>query len=329
MSRLERSSTKLVAMLGLAAAAGCAMAAPPEFAAAVGADGPLLWYRFNEAPGATSIVNYGSLGAGYNGVAPNGVTLGAASAAGDTAARFSAPLQQYVESAAVAPASLTGNPTFTAETIVRVEGQASLWPPFLHWGGSTTGTSVYFSLRQNETNRFYAGFYNSGLRSVCKISTRSDAWYHVVWVRDSEGGTANSLSGSTLYVNGEPVSTTRDEFLQGAIVPSVTASTFRIQKATDLTRYFTGEIDEVALYGRALSPAEVREHFETLAFPLSLKFCPADFTGDCLVDDSDFVIFAASYAAFTDTRADLNGDGFTDDTDFVLFAQAYDQFTCE
>ena len=60
--------------------------------------------------------------------------------------------------------------------------------------------------------------------------------------------------------------------------------------------------------------------------------CPADFTGDGFVDDSDFVIFAAAYDQFTippaDPAADLTGDGFVDDADFVVFAAAYDQFAC-
>jgi hypothetical protein len=60
--------------------------------------------------------------------------------------------------------------------------------------------------------------------------------------------------------------------------------------------------------------------------------CPADFTGDTFVDDSDFVIFAAAYEQFTvppaDQAADLTLDGFVDDSDFVLFAQAYEEFVC-
>ena len=59
--------------------------------------------------------------------------------------------------------------------------------------------------------------------------------------------------------------------------------------------------------------------------------CPADLNCDGFVDDSDFVIFADRYDAFTaapDRRGDLNADGFVDDTDFVIFAAAYDLFTC-
>lgn len=64
--------------------------------------------------------------------------------------------------------------------------------------------------------------------------------------------------------------------------------------------------------------------------------CPADITGDRVVDDSDFVYFALMYDYFdcallgftTDCPGDLNGDGFVDDADFVLFSAAYDALVC-
>lgn len=56
--------------------------------------------------------------------------------------------------------------------------------------------------------------------------------------------------------------------------------------------------------------------------------CPADYNGDDLVDDSDFVIFVPSYNNLIDFRADLNGDGLTDDADFSLFASAYNDLIC-
>lgn len=68
-------------------------------------------------------------------------------------------------------------------------------------------------------------------------------------------------------------------------------------------------------------------YLKTVANP-----CPADFNDDSFVDDTDFVVFAASYEAFTvppaNGRADFNGDGFVDDADFVEFAAAYEAFVC-
>lgn len=64
--------------------------------------------------------------------------------------------------------------------------------------------------------------------------------------------------------------------------------------------------------------------------------CPADFNGDDLVDDADFVLFVAAYnildcadpAMPAGCPADINGDTFVDDADFVLFVGAYNELVC-
>lgn len=73
--------------------------------------------------------------------------------------------------------------------------------------------------------------------------------------------------------------------------------------------------------------AVVRFRVKPTAFP-----CPADFNGDGLVDDSDFVIFAGAYNDLVvppaDGVCDVNADGVVDDVDFTLFAPAYDELLC-
>lgn len=60
--------------------------------------------------------------------------------------------------------------------------------------------------------------------------------------------------------------------------------------------------------------------------------CPADFNGDGLVDDSDFVIFTGAYNDLVvppaDGVCDLNDDGLVDDADFTFFVTAYDELIC-
>lgn len=64
--------------------------------------------------------------------------------------------------------------------------------------------------------------------------------------------------------------------------------------------------------------------------------CPADLNNDSLVDDADFVIFAAAYNILdcadpsmpAGCTADLNADGLVDDADFVVFVLAYDALLC-
>jgi hypothetical protein len=48
-----------------------------------------------------------------------------------------------------------------------------------------------------------------------------------------------------------------------------------------------------------------------------------DLNADGVIDDSDFVLFAAAYDLYISPGGDFNADGLTDDDDFVIFAAAY------
>lgn len=61
---------------------------------------------------------------------------------------------------------------------------------------------------------------------------------------------------------------------------------------------------------------------------ISIAPCLADLTGDRLVDDLDFTLFASAYDELLTDAGDLNGDGQTDDADFVVFASQYDALAC-
>lgn len=72
----------------------------------------------------------------------------------------------------------------------------------------------------------------------------------------------------------------------------------------------------------------------TISQPASLSVCFADFSCDGVVDDADFVVFAAAYdvlgcaALPPPCVADINGDGLVEDADFVHFARAYEKLLC-
>ena len=69
---------------------------------------------------------------------------------------------------------------------------------------------------------------------------------------------------------------------------------------------------------------------------VEVNTCPADLNSDGLVDDADFVIFAAAYNVLdcldpsmaSGCLADLTVDGVVDDADFVVFAAAYNELLC-
>ncbi len=77
------------------------------------------------------------------------------------------------------------------------------------------------------------------------------------------------------------------------------------------------------------------------ADPITIRFragppCPADLTADGIVEDGDFVVFAAAYDVLDcadpampfECPSDLNADGLVDDSDFVQFVQAYNDLLC-
>lgn len=71
-------------------------------------------------------------------------------------------------------------------------------------------------------------------------------------------------------------------------------------------------------------------------FTMVLNRCIADLTGDSLVDDGDFAVFAPAYnlldcadpAMPPNCPADINRDTFVDDADFTIFAVGYNELIC-
>jgi len=263
-----------IGIILLGGAAG-ALAASTNFQSAVLADLPVLYYQFNESQGAAT--NHGSLGAGFNATYFGTPQRAVPTATGDTGVQFDSQ-EDYLESASVAPGSLSGNPSFTVEAVyfVPTNGTATLWAPFLHWGDSPqkTMTSVYFSFSNSDATRLFAGFYNGGLRTSQPVALGQ--WHHVVWVRQG-GGTANV--GSVLYVDGVSVDLEDDPGLPSdGDMPTVVPTAFRINRAQDLTRFFTGTLDELALYDRVLTSGEVLTHYAAFVGTARLSIAAAGAT---------------------------------------------------
>ena len=251
-----------------AVASGAAHAAPAEYQAAVLQRNPVLYYQLDEDSG--DAVNHGSLGTFFDGLYQGSVVRAIPTLGGDAGVSFDG-VGDFIESISAAPAGLTGNPTFTAETVIRVplEGSASLWAPFLHWGpsdpGAENGRSVYFSFSNNAADEVFVGFYNAGLQTPAMTLER-DTWHHLVWIRQG-GGT--SLQGSKLWVDGVDVSASLvpdPDLVANGITPDVGSTAFRVNRARDFDalRFFVGDMDELVLYDRALTAGEVLANYRML-----------------------------------------------------------------
>jgi hypothetical protein len=268
----------------LALALSIASAAPPEFATSVASSQPILWYRLNEPSG--TFANSGTLGPTFTAFATGSPNRAVPTPGGDTGIGLTQGA--FLESLDLSP--LTGNPTFSIEAVVNLAdpGAARNSGPFLHWGdggANRTGREVYFGIQNGNNNFVYAGFYNAGIRTANPVS--GNTWVHVVWTR--QGGN-DSETGSSLYINGCLVSSVRDSTLNPGFVSAsninVTSTTFRINEARDVlgNRYFTGILDEVALYNRILTAEEIEARG-------SIFRCAADRTCDGGVDGDDVIAF--------------------------------------
>jgi hypothetical protein len=238
--------------------------ATPAYQAQITDSAPVLWYQFNEGTGAA--VNYGSYGATFDATYLGTPTRQAPTRIGDSGVLFNTS-DDYLQSGAVSPAGLSGNPTFSAEVLFFIpsNGTCGLWAPFLHWGPSSpvnTAKSVYFSFSQNDPTAAFAGFYNGGPKSAAGSLPRG-RWHHFIWVRTGGG---NALTGTTVYLDGNDVSGTLvpdPNLPSNTLTPNVDATEFRVNRARDFdgSRFFTGTVDELALYDRVLTAQEALDHF--------------------------------------------------------------------
>ncbi|MDD1672468.1 MAG: hypothetical protein LUO82_05670, partial [Methanomicrobiales archaeon] len=128
----------------------------------------------------------------------------------------------------------------------------SYWFSMSVAGMGTHGDSMDFCLHAENSPNLLFGFYqggwnwaDSGIRPVV------GEWYHVA-------GTWGS-AGTRIYVNGELKGT--NPYSGG--IPSSAQYTYLALNSWGV--YFNGTIDEVAMYSRALSPAEIQAHYQQYA----------------------------------------------------------------
>ena len=261
MKFLAPACAALIMAIGILPSAD-SLAAGIPFQTTVLGDEPVLYYQFNQDSG--DVTNHGTWGDAYNGAVNGTPTRDVSSSAGDTAIEFDAA-DDYIESLNTVPVELTGHPSFTAEAVyfIPIGGTARLWAPLLHWGSSGTGNSVYFSFSNHDSDEIYAGFYNGGLQTPVGFVPLGE-WHHVVWVHEGSG---TDQEGTTLYIDGVDVSSLLipdPALCCNGSTPTVTAAEFRVNRARDGTRFFTGKIDELALYDKLLTSEQVLAHWELI-----------------------------------------------------------------
>lgn len=131
-----------------------------------------------------------------------------------------------------------------------------------------------------------AVYNQSASRKTVKGSTilSSDIWYHVVGIYDK-------ASGFKLYVNGVQETLTGDTGFRGNIKTGT--NLLLIGNFEGLTRYFSGMIDEVAIYNRALTASEISDHYNS---GQGKDYCtPSACTDDCSPEGKMECVTSASH----------------------------------
>ncbi len=218
-----------------------------SYPSVVAADSPELFYRLNERTGATAVDS--SLDAN-NGIYQGGVTLGAAGSSGDgnTAATFNG-ISGYVSSAT----QWTNPQVFTEEAWFRTTtatggvivgfGNTAVGPPadFDRLVYMSAAGQLYFGIALNQT--------------VHSANAYNDGSWHLV------DATLNA-HGMSLYVDGVLVGTNTK-----ASVPQGYNGYWRVGDestggwSAHANNFFTGTIDDVAVYPAALGAARIAAHY--------------------------------------------------------------------
>ena len=210
------------------------------------ADAPLVYYRLDETSGTTAI---DVSGGGNNGTYSSSPTLGVAGAlAGDsdTAVTFVAASSHTMQTAFWSALNIT---TLTLECWVKTTGanQAIC--------GRQGGTSVPYSMFVDASGKLQLVIKTSGTSGTNYSDTSSTiindgAWHYVAITRD------NTTAIISFYVDGVLTSS-----IASTSAPNITTSFGFAVSGRGGTPRLDGTVDEVALYGTALSAARIAKHY--------------------------------------------------------------------
>jgi hypothetical protein len=248
-----------------------------DYSAAVQADGPVAYYRLNEAMARTNIAyNLGSAGAAghatnFNVYPTGGALAGSANPAGyhdGAGGRNIVPFSAALNPPASQPFTIEAWVQPSVE-VTDAPGPAPLMNRYSYSGANRQGW-VFFQ-RSPETGwnfRTYTGEGSATGVNITGQATTPDAgkagtWNHLVVVWDGDTTTAS------LYVNGEKVAegaggyaaNTDDHDAEEAVRGPAGLSIGSYNNTEPGANPFRGAVDEVALYGVKLSEAQILEHY--------------------------------------------------------------------
>ncbi len=160
---------------------------------------------------------------------------------------------------------------------------------------SSDRMSIYLSSSTLRANHYNGSSY-LGVKSG---SVSANAWYFMVYTY--ENGIGN------LYLNAISQSGTSTAFTSNTLGTRIGAS-------LGSQYYFSGLIDEVKIYSRALTSSEIMADYNA---GISL-FSSADFNSDGYVNSVDFGILMSNWNSTVKPKADINQDSIVNSVDFGI-----------
>ena len=279
-----------------------ASAATTDYGRAVLADDPTAYWRLDEPAGPTA---FDYTGAGYDATGGTGVTWNAAGGVGDgdaavTLAGTSASILPSANPSGV-PAAAPN--TFTLEAWFKTTSTTG--GKIIGFGDKTNGSSAVVdrNLYLDNAGRVLFGV-NPGTKKVL-VSSQSfnDGQWH-------QATATLGAQGQRLYVDGvlmgrDVTTTTAAANLLGQWV--VGGDTLSGWTNAPTSRYFTGSLDDVAVYGAALTATEVKAHYAASGRTPTAAAAPTDTYGLAVAASKPSTYWRLGEAAGT-TAVDSSGN---------------------
>jgi YD repeat-containing protein len=231
-------------------------AVEPYSATVTATPGLIDYWRLGETSGTTFADSVG----GHNATAQGGVTLGAPGPLGpkaNAAASFDG-----ASGGASAPLELSGTSKLTVEFWLNWAAYANdddLALEFTQSFNNVNGGFLIDPSAGEQGGQFAVGIGRGPSRNNAYFPRPSaGAWHHYAFVLDSEAPAAEQIIP---YVDGVPVEYSK--LASGTGAGAFTNSTLYFMSRGASALFGNGSLDELALYNRALSGAEIAAHFDS------------------------------------------------------------------